>query len=142
MRAILKGHLNSDNTFRANRLSQVDSAAATPEPSLKEQKSVHRPGASYSKDWNVADGELPPSSSLLVPWGTICLAVLIQRASDKAAAVRSKALGNLASFVSAWANADHPSEASAHFRQVIKHHFHAFHGNIIWSHGVSFLTWL
>lgn len=106
-----------------NRLFlQVDSAAATPEPSLREQKSVHQPGASHSKKSSVDGGELPPSSSLLVPWGTICLAVLHQRASDKAAAVRSKAIGNLASVVSAWGNADHSSEASAQFREVTQHH--------------------
>jgi hypothetical protein len=32
-------------------------------------------------------------------WGVVCLAALIQRASDKAAAVRGKAIGHLAAIV-------------------------------------------
>lgn len=35
------------------------------------------------------------------PWGTICLAVLLQRCSDKTAAVRAKALHHLAEAVHA-----------------------------------------
>ncbi|KAL3140653.1 hypothetical protein ABBQ32_005219 [Trebouxia sp. C0010 RCD-2024] len=35
-------------------------------------------------------------------WGQVCIAMLIQRASDKAAAVRAKAVANLASVIELW----------------------------------------
>ena len=42
---------------------------------------------------------VPGSQAAPAPWGTVCLALLRQRCSDKAAAVRAKALGGLAEVV-------------------------------------------
>lgn len=41
----------------------------------------------------------PSSSAHPAPWGTICLGLLLQRCSDKSAAVRAKALHHLAEAV-------------------------------------------
>lgn len=46
------------------------------------------------------------------PWGVVCLAVLVQRGSDRAPAVRSRALSHLAAVVAAHAG-DVPLEAEA-----------------------------
>lgn len=55
-------------------------------------------------------------------WGQVCIAMLIQRASDKAAAVRAKAVGNLASIIELWCSQKAgPLAASlGQFRQVWK----------------------
>lgn len=41
---------------------------------------------------------------MAAPWGAVLLAVLVQRCSDKAAAVRGRAMQNLAGVVAAWAS--------------------------------------
>ena len=41
----------------------------------------------------------PSSSAHPAPWGTVCLGLLLQRCSDKSAAVRAKALHHLAEAV-------------------------------------------
>ena len=53
-------------------------------------------------------------------WGQVCIALLIQRASDKAAAVRAKAVSNLAGLIEHWCSQrDGPLHASLGlFRQV------------------------
>ena len=53
-------------------------------------------------------------------WGQVCIAMLIQRASDKAAAVRARAISNLASIIEHWcAQKAGPMAASiGQFRQV------------------------
>ena len=43
----------------------------------------------------------PSSSAHPAPWGTVCLGLLLQRCSDKSAAVRAKALHHLAEAVHA-----------------------------------------
>lgn len=46
----------------------------------------------------VVDGQ----EVMAAPWGAVCLAVLVQRCSDKAAAVRGRALQSLAAVVASW----------------------------------------
>ena len=43
--------------------------------------------------------DVPSTNAHPAPWGTICLALLLQRCSDKSAAVRAKALHHLAEAV-------------------------------------------
>lgn len=54
------------------------------------------------------------------PCGTICLALLLQRCSDKSAAVRAKALGNLSAAVRDMLDAQKSSDSAhmLHCRQV------------------------
>ena len=47
-----------------------------------------------------------PNTLALVPWGVACLALLMQRSSDKSAIVRAKALGSLAVLVADQARGD------------------------------------
>ena len=53
-------------------------------------------------------------------WGQVCIALLIQRASDKAPAVRAKAVGNLAALIETWCSQQTGPLAAtlALFRQV------------------------
>lgn len=53
-------------------------------------------------------------------WGQVCIAMLIQRASDKAAAVRARAISNLASIIEHWCGqkAGPMAVSMGQFRQV------------------------
>ncbi|KAK9842050.1 hypothetical protein WJX81_006195 [Elliptochloris bilobata] len=53
------------------------------------------------------------------PWGTVCLAVLVQRGSDKAASVRAKALACLAGVAGAWAERAPADPDLLLFRQAL-----------------------
>lgn len=66
--------------------------------------------------WHAETAECGPPAT----WGQVCIAMLIQRASDKAAAVRGKAVGNLASIIELWCGQkEGPLAASlGQFRQV------------------------
>lgn len=59
-----------------------------------------------------------PANCQLAPWGTVCLAVLVQRISDKAAVVRSKAIANLATFIAEWTSANQDLQSMTQFREV------------------------
>ena len=57
---------------------------------------THIPLAHILPAQSFVDGSTGPGEVLVAPWSAVCLAVLLQRSSDKAAVVRAKALGNLA----------------------------------------------
>ncbi len=54
-------------------------------------------------------------------WGQVCIAMLIQRASDKAAAVRARAISNLASVIEhrCAQKTSPPASSLSQFRQVL-----------------------
>ncbi|KAL0028583.1 hypothetical protein WJX79_003483 [Trebouxia sp. C0005] len=75
------------------------------------------PGSAPSTVLPAVPAECGPAST----WGQVCIAMLIQRASDKAAAVRGRAISNLASIIEHWCAQTHgPMAASlAQFRQAL-----------------------
>ncbi|KAK9813253.1 hypothetical protein WJX72_011494 [[Myrmecia] bisecta] len=66
-----------------------------------------------------AGGQAEPAGAPAT-WGMVCIAVLVQRCSDKAAAVRGKALGHLASVITTLAPGDGGDAPSQRlFRQAL-----------------------
>lgn len=106
-------------------------------PSTSTATPASSPGASTA-----AAGELTDTRRLLdtaataapisaedaspAPCGTICVALLLQRCSDKSAAVRAKALSNLAAVVHDMLSSRHGSDPTymLHCRQVSTVHFY------------------
>ena len=71
----------------------------------------------------IRSGVFPAAAAECGPpatWGQVCTAILIQRASDKAAAVRARAVANLASIIELWCKQkDGPLAVTlGQFRQV------------------------
>lgn len=100
--------------------SPAGSASATPLPDHLPAKGNTENTATLDPATASALGE---SSSTPAPWGTVCLAVLTQRCSDKAPSVRAKALSHLAGVISHWledkrGNGD-SERAKGQFRQVV-----------------------
>ena len=64
------------------------------------------------------DEDTPDAVASPAPWGIVCLAVLIQRSSDKSAVVRAKALSHLGSVISAAIDCEAGDGAPLAFRRV------------------------
>lgn len=78
----------------------------------------------------------PDAVATPAPWGIVCLALLIQRSSDKSAVVRAKALAHLGSVISCAVGAGAEEGAPLAFRRVcvsvinaliVAHHYCKMH---------------
>ncbi|GIL80353.1 hypothetical protein Vretifemale_9598 [Volvox reticuliferus] len=73
----------------ANRMMAVDLAGAL-------LSSISAPFTRNGPYQRLVDGSCGPGEQLEAPWSALCLAVVVSRANDKSASVRSKAIGCLA----------------------------------------------
>eukprot|EP00884_Botryococcus_braunii_P006340 jgi/Botrbrau1/15707/Bobra.4_1s0080.1 len=114
--SIIQPHMSADAIP-----AKDDSLSATPASASlgQQQTTCHTLDPSSRVINSESPAPILPPNCQLATWGNVCLAVLVHRISDKAAAVRSKAITSLAGIISDWSSSDQDYETMTQFREAL-----------------------